>query len=111
MTDDPSHLEYETGTVPVFAPKYTPASKNWTILRALRTSFPDATYLEDILRHADSSVVFQNTLMPIYQIEAARLAKGGQHERGGQLRRQRMDPRQIRPETILGRVLGKSGVG
>ena len=61
----------------VVTPKYTPATQNWTLLRALKTYFPNATYLKDLLPHADSSVVFQNTLMPIHQVVAAHLAGGG----------------------------------
>ena len=55
LTDDPDHLEYETGIVPVFAPEHTSDIKNWTLLRALKTSFPNATYLKDLLPHTDSS--------------------------------------------------------
>ena len=67
LDDDPNHLEFETGMISVFAPRYTPAAKQWTLLRALRATYPGSVYMKDLLPNADSTVVFKNTQMPIYQ--------------------------------------------
>ena len=80
LTDDPNHLEYETGMILVFAPRYTPAAKQWTLLRALKATYPGAVYMKDLLPNADSTVVFKNTQMPIYQVVASQWAWGGGHE-------------------------------
>ena len=80
LDDDPNHLEYETGMIPVFAPRYTSAAKQWTLLRAFKATYPDAVCLKDLLPNADSTVVFKNTHMPIYQVVVSQLARGGRTE-------------------------------
>ena len=54
LDDDPGHLEFETGMISVSTPGrgvptrgYGPATVHppvWTLLRALKASFPNATY-------------------------------------------------------------------
>ena len=69
-------LEFETVIVDVFPAKHTRAGENWSLLRALHDSFPGLTYLKDLLPNADKSVVYRNTLLPIYTVVAARLTGG-----------------------------------
>jgi len=80
LDDDPNRLEYETSMIPVFAPRYTPAARQWTLMPALEATYPGAVYLKDLLPNADSTVVYKNTQMPIYQVVASQLARRGGHE-------------------------------
>jgi len=73
LDDHPNHLEYETGMPTVFAPKYTPAAKQWTLRRALKAAYPDAVCLQDLLPNTDSTMVFRETHMPIYRVVASQL--------------------------------------
>ena len=75
-TNDEGH-DFETCTLTILAPAHTPATKNFTFMRALKYSFPDLTYLKDLLPNASSSVVFKNTLLPIHQVVAGRLTGWG----------------------------------
>ena len=46
--------------IPVFAAPKTPFSRNWTLVRALKESFPGLAYLKDLLSNADHSVFYTN---------------------------------------------------
>ena len=70
-------LLFETTWIPMFASRRAAGSNNWTVLRALRSTWPDLTHLKDMLPNASSSTVFKNTMMPIHYVVAARLARGG----------------------------------
>ena len=80
LVDKPDDHEFATCTLPVKAPKYTAALKNWSFMRALKHSFPEVTYLKDLLPGDEASVVFQNTLLPIHTVVASRLTGGGKRE-------------------------------
>ena len=49
----------------------------WTLLRALKTSFPHARYLKDLLPDAATTVVFRNRQLPIYRVVASQSVGGG----------------------------------
>ena len=70
-------VTFGTTWIPVFTSRRAAAGNNWTVLRALKSTFPNLTHLKDILPDASSSVVFKDTMMPIHQVVAARLAMGG----------------------------------
>jgi len=61
----------------VFTTRRAAAGHNCTVLRALESTFPNLTHLKDMLPDASSSVVFKDTMMPIHQVVAARLVRGG----------------------------------
>ena len=87
LDNDPGRLEFETGMIVVSTPvldvpAHGPGSATvnplgWTLMRALQTSFPHAKLLKDLLPDADSTVVFQHTLMPIYKVMASQSVRGG----------------------------------
>jgi len=64
--------KFATAHFPIVPARRTPAHQNWTFLRALKYSFPGLTYLKDLLPDAGTSVVYQNTLLPIYTVVASR---------------------------------------
>ena len=41
----------------------------WTLLRALKASFPPAQHLQDLLPDEGTTVVFRHTQMPIYRVD------------------------------------------
>jgi len=79
LDDDPDGLEFETGMIPVSNTKRGP----WTLLRALKTSFPHARHLKDLLPDAATTVVFRNKQLPIYRVVASQSVGGG--DRGNDL--------------------------
>jgi len=65
----------------VMAAPHTPDSLNWSVMRALRFSSPNAVILKDLLPDAENTVVFQNTQYPIRRVVADRLSRGGNPSR------------------------------
>jgi len=70
------HWEYETGMLLVFAPDNLAASRNLTLMTALKQSFPALTCLKDLHPSANNSVVFENTFVPIHRVVADRSSGG-----------------------------------
>jgi hypothetical protein len=76
----PAHAdrhEFATGLIDVSTGTRTPSSQDWSLVRALKDSFPGLLYLKDLLPNAKHCVIFKDTLLPIYQIVADGVLKGG----------------------------------
>jgi hypothetical protein len=76
LTDDPNNMPFETGMLDVRAAANLPLTVNWSLIRALKFSFPGLEYLKDLLPDAGSSVVYKNSLVPIHRVVADRLSGG-----------------------------------
>ena len=76
----PDNHDFETGMLPVVKPRHLRAGKNVTLIRALKFTFPNLIHLKDLLPNADHSVVYKNTLVPLYSVVADRLNGGGKRE-------------------------------
>ena len=75
----PAHAdrhEFATGLIDGSTGTRTPSSQDWSLVRALKDSFPGLLYLKDLLPNAKHCVIFKDTLLPIYQIVADRVSKG-----------------------------------
>jgi len=77
LAPNAAELKYDTALLPIFATRRTASGAIWTLLRALKYSFPALTHLKDLLPNASTSVVFKDTMMPIHQVVADRLVRGG----------------------------------
>ena len=73
----PDNHGFVTGMLSDVAPRHLRAGKNVTLTRALKFSFPNLVHLKDLLPNADKSVVYKNTLVPLYSVVADRLNGGG----------------------------------
>ena len=77
LSENADKHEYATGLIDVSAGGRIRGTQDWSLVRALKTSFPGVLYLKDILPNAEHCVIFKNTLLPIYQIVADGVSKGG----------------------------------
>ena len=80
LAENADKHEFATGLLDVSAGAHTRGSQDWSLVRALKTSFPGMLYLKDILPNAEHCVILKNTLLPIYQIVADGVSKGGSRE-------------------------------
>ena len=61
ILNSPNGHEIVTGTIPMMAPSYIPATMIWNIMRVFKVSIPAITYLKDFLPDTDYTVVFRYT--------------------------------------------------
>ena len=81
IADNVDGHEFVTGLLPLLAPAHIPANMNWSVIRALKFTFPGANILKDLLLDADRTVVFRNSQFPIHMVVAARMSGGRNPER------------------------------
>jgi hypothetical protein len=80
LPNRPDNHDFETGMLPIVAPRHLRGGKNVTLIRALKFTFPNLVHLKDLLPNADTSVVYKSTLVPLYSVVADRLNGGGKRE-------------------------------
>jgi hypothetical protein len=81
LPDSPDGHEFVTRMIPVMAAPHTPDSLNWSAMRALKFSNPNAVILKDLLPDAENTVVFKNTQYPIRRVVADSLLRGANPSR------------------------------